>query len=441
MRPGLARATFVRDNPVFLDRTDRFMTLSQATEWLQQQAAAMADDLQTLCDMNSGSDHLDGLEKVANWLEGYFSPMQVSCQRIPLPGYRNLDDQGESVDRVTGPALRWDWSGRGSQPSDASKPLLLTIHYDTVYGPTHPFQKCKRVDGNRMNGPGVIDAKGGIVVLRYAAIAASQFLADTPLRYSIILTPDEEIGSPASSHLWSKIWPEFEFGLLFEPTMLDGSLVSTRKGTGTFVFKIEGKAAHAGRNFHAGRNAIVHAANLVRDLHLLNEQRENVTINVGRIRGGDAVNVVPDLVVLRVNVRVANSEDQAWVEGQVHRILERYNSPETGYRVHLEGGITSPPKELDPATERWMRWVESEGKELGQTVRWSPSGGASDGNKLQALGLSNIDTFGPEGDGLHSDREWVDLTSMPGKSSLVLRLLARYASPNRSLEKTHMPSP
>ena len=404
------------------------MTLLQALDWFEQQSKAMADDLETLCNMNSGSDYQEGLEEVSHWLEQYLHPMDTPCHRIPLPSYRSLDDQGAWVERVSAPALRWDWSGDGSATTTIPKPLLLSIHYDTVYGPHHPFQKCIRLDGQRMNGPGVIDAKGGIVVLRYAAIAATRFLRSLPLRFSIVLTPDEEIGSPSSSHLWNAICDEFSFGLLFEPTLPDGSFVSTRKGTGNFIFKIAGRSAHAGRNFYAGRNAIVHAASMIRELHELNGQRENVTVNVGRIRGGDAVNVVPDLAVLRVNVRVGDFEDQAWIEQQMQLIASRYDAPEAGYQVHVEGGIHSPPKPIDSQTEKWMRWIESEAQQLGQTIRWNASGGASDGNKLQALGLSNLDTLGPDGDGLHSDKEWVDLTSLPKKASMVVRLLNRYVA-------------
>jgi glutamate carboxypeptidase len=403
------------------------MTLQQALDWLHQQSDSMADDLESLCNRNSSSDHREGLEDVANWLEDFFRPIPVPCQRIPLSNYRCLDDHGKWVENATGPALRWDWLGDKS-PIAPQKPLLLSIHYDTVYGPENPFQKCVRLDGQRMNGPGVIDAKGGIVILRYATLAACQFLKDSPLRFSIILTPDEEIGSPASSHLWREIHSEFSFALLFEPTMSDGSMVSIRKGTGNFIFKIVGKAAHAGRNFQAGRNAIVHAASIVSDLYNLNGQRDNVTVNIGRIRGGDAVNVVPDLAVLRVNVRVANPEDQAWIETEIQKIASRYDNPDSGYRVHVEGGIHSPPKILDLPTEKWMRWVESEAQHLGETIHWNASGGASDGNKLQALGLSNLDTLGPDGDGLHSDKEWIDLNSLPKKASLVVRLLARHAA-------------
>jgi glutamate carboxypeptidase len=139
------------------------------------------------------------------------------------------------------------------------------------------------------------------------------------------------------------------------------------------------------------------------------------------------VNVVPDLTTVRVNVRVSSREDQDWIEAQVQQLVQKYHRPDEGYRVHVDGGIYSPPKTIEPSIEQWMRWVEEEAVSLNQTVRWKGSGGASDGNKLQALGLPNIDTFGPEGDCLHSDQEWVDLASLPRKACLVFQLLARYS--------------
>jgi glutamate carboxypeptidase len=405
------------------------MITPKALEWIEGQADQMATDLETLCNINSGSDHVEGLERAANWLENYFTPLGVPCQRILFPPYSQLDDLGQLVNHFTGPALRWDWQGSTAAPDPDKEPnrILMTIHYDTVYSLQDSFQACTRLDGNRMRGPGVIDAKGGLVVLRYAALAANEFLSESPLRFSVVLTPDEEIGSPASSQLWKEIHDQFRFALLFEPAMADGCLVSHRKGTGSFVFCVEGRSAHSGRNFDAGRNAIVHAAAIACELHQLNGQREHVTVNVGRIRGGNAVNVVPDFTTLRVNVRVSSREDQDWVETQVQQLVQKYHRPEEGYRVHVDGGIYSPPKTIEPSVEQLMRWVEEEAAKLNQPVRWKGSGGASDGNKLQALGLPNIDTLGPEGDGLHSDQEWVDLASLSRKACLVYQLLARFS--------------
>ncbi len=416
--------------PIMIQKSQSNM--SKAIEWIQQHAEQMSDDLETLCNINSGSENMSGLQVAAEWLTGFFSPLGVDVDRIELPTFHALNDSGIVVERSTGPALRWDLGQRKEKGEGAnaciSPRLLMTIHYDTVYEASDPFQICTRLDGHRMRGPGVIDAKGGIVVMRYAALAAKQFLDLSRSQLTVVLTPDEEIGSPSSTHLWKRIANEFDFALLFEPSMADGSLVGSRKGTGTYTFIVHGRAAHSGRNFAAGRNALVHASRMIVDLHGLNGQRPDVTINVGRIRGGGAVNVVPDLAVFRVNVRVKSLEDQEWVATQVSRIAELHQRPDEGLRVTVEGGIQSPPKVVDATIQNWMSRIESAASSLEQSIQWKESGGASDGNKLQALGLANIDTLGPDGDALHSDQEWVDLASLPRKASLVFRILEQAIS-------------
>lgn len=396
--------------------------------WLADHQAQMANELETLCNLNSGSDSLIGLSQVANWLTEYFEPISSIVERIELPSYELLDEQAVIRSQATGPALRWNIPG--SAPGK-KKRLLLTIHYDTVYGPENPFQVCERYEDIgpggqpelRMRGPGVIDAKGGIVVLRWAVLAAKKFLDLSHIDLSIVLTPDEEIGSPASSHLWQRIASTFDFAMLYEPCLADGSMVSNRKGTGTFIVVARGKAAHSGRNFREGRNAVTLACQMALAMDALNGERPNVTINVGRIRGGEAVNVVPDLAVLHVNVRVSNREDQTWIESQMQQVGQRFNAPESGYRVEITGGIKSPPKNVDETTTNWMEQIERAGFQIGESISWKLSGGASDGNKLSALGLPNIDTFGPEGDLLHSDQEWVRLSSLPRKALLTAAVI------------------
>ncbi len=395
--------------------------------WLSANAAHMADDLERLCNVSSGSDDLVGLGQMEEILVGYFESLRVPCQRIPLPDFEVIDDSGVSRLQSTSRALRWDLVGANALHR---KKLLMSIHYDTVYGPASSFQRCERyeVDGEqRMRGPGVIDAKGGIVILKWTAMAAKRFLDLSQVGLSIVLTPDEEIGSPASMDLWRRIAQEYGFAMLYEPTMADGSMVSHRKGTGTYIAVVRGRSAHSGRNFAAGRNAILHASRLAVRLDGLNGVREGVTVNVGRIRGGDAVNVVPDLCVLRVNVRVNDHSDYEWLQHQIETICLEFDQPAEGFRIEIAGGVHSAPKVIDTPTQNWMQTVERLGKALGQSIQWKGSGGASDGNKLAQLGLPNLDTFGPEGDFLHSDQEWISIASIPKKIRLGLELIKHWA--------------
>ncbi len=381
----------------------------------------MAKDLIELCNINSGSENVAGLLQAADWLEKAFTELKVPCNRHALPSYTLVDDGGAQATLQTGPALIWEIGAPAVGAS--SQGCLWTIHYDTVYGPDEAFQFCEHLPENRLRGPGVIDAKGGIIVMLYAARLAQKFLDLSKIRLTLVLTPDEEIGSPSSLALWHQIAPEYSNAFLFEPAMSDGSLVQARKGTGTFIFVVHGKSAHAGRNFHDGRNAILQACRIAETLDQYNGKRPNVTINIGRLRGGNAVNVVPDTAVLRVNVRVSSAEDQAWIESICKQTADTFCDSEKGFRVELHGGIHAPPKIVDEATERLQRCVESAGKSIGQEIRWKESGGASDGNKLQGLGIANLDTFGPRGDALHSHNEWIALDSLPEKALLAFESL------------------
>jgi glutamate carboxypeptidase len=125
----------------------------------------------------------------------------------------------------------------------------------------------------------------------------------------------------------------------------------------------------------------------------------------------------------RVNVRVNDQGDAQWVESQVQKIAQEFNLPENGTTVEMHGGLYSAPKPIDRETLRWMQLVEKAGTMVDQSIRWNASGGASDGNKLASLGLSNIDSFGLEGDLLHSDQEWVRLASLAKKAILAVAVI------------------
>jgi glutamate carboxypeptidase len=125
----------------------------------------------------------------------------------------------------------------------------------------------------------------------------------------------------------------------------------------------------------------------------------------------------------RVNVRVNDQGDAQCVESQVQKIAQEFNLPENGTTVEMHGGLYSAPKPIDRETLRWMQLVEQAGTMVDQSIRWNASGGASDGNKLASLGLSNIDSFGLEGDLLHSDQEWVRLASLAKKAILAVAVI------------------
>src|SRR6266542_4277447 len=164
----------------------------------------------------------------------------------------------------------FDWidSQRGERlrlvrHADAAVKVLLNIHYDTVYPAESKFREVSWADAKTLRGPGVLDAKGGILVMLMAVRALERSNISGRVGYEIVLNPDEEIGSPGSGDLIVEAGKRCDCALLFEPAFSDGWLIDQRKGSGNFVFVVRGRAAHAGREFQLGRSAIVAAAELV----------------------------------------------------------------------------------------------------------------------------------------------------------------------------------
>jgi len=384
-------------------------------EWLDDQGPSMLSLVEELCNQNSGTANLGGLQKVATRLTGLFSQLNGDMELLDSGNYSELSDEGIVLEHGLGQMIHI------SKWPEAKRRVALCIHMDTVYSANHPFQKCVRLPGGYLNGPGVADAKGGLVVMLHALLALERSPLAGQLGWDVLINADEEIGSPGSVTMIKALARKCDFGLLFEPTLPDGTMVSWRKGSGSFNFIVRGRSAHAGRDFESGRNAIVAAAKLAITLNELNIDPE-VTLNVGKISGGGPLNVVPDLAIVRVNVRVKTVEQQSVVEKQLAELVVAGNRDD-GISIELTGDFSSPPKPLSADVAQLILQVESAGKLVGVDVRWQGTGGTCDGNKFAAFGLPNIDTLGPCGGSIHSPDEFLIPVSLVPRTKLAAAVM------------------
>jgi glutamate carboxypeptidase len=306
--------------------------------------------------------------------------------------------------------------------------VLLVIHTDTVFGPDHPFQQVTRMDGNLLNGPGVADAKGGLAVLLTALEAFERSELASKLGWEVMLNPDEELGSPGSAPLLAEAARRSHLGLVFEPAHSDGTLVGERKGSGTFVVTVKGRAAHAGRDFHHGRNAVHAAAEVAVAVAERTGSVPGLTVNVGRIEGGGPSNVVPDRAAVHFNVRLPAHDNPERALADLRRTVAGVAGRRDGIVVEMRGSFTSPPRPMDLPTTRLYQQLADVGREIGLTLSWHTSGGVSDANKLAAAGLPTIDTLGPCGGNLHSEREFIQLDSLVPRAQLTALFLMKLAA-------------
>ncbi|MGE0829206.1 MAG: hydrolase [Hyphomonadaceae bacterium] len=371
--------------------------------------------------INSGSREMGGLARMRDALLDALREAPAKVERIVLPPTERISPTGDSEPVEHGEALRL------RVRHEAPVQIALTGHYDTVFPANHPFQTPRfRVDGC-LHGPGVADMKGGICVMLAALEAFERLPEAANVGYEVLLSPDEEIGSPASAPLLAELGARAHVGMTYEPALAEGALVSSRKGSGNFSIVLRGRAAHVGRAFADGKSAIIAAADAVMRLDALNGQRDGVTINVGAIEGGGPVNIVPDRAVVRFNVRAPDAFAQEWARAGVSAVMDGL-AVRAGVSARLHGGFTRPPKPLNPAQERLIGWTREAGQSLGLELDFTPSGGVCEGNNLAAAGCPNIDTLGPRGGALHSDEEFAVAESFAERAKLSLVLLAGFAS-------------
>jgi glutamate carboxypeptidase len=394
---------------------------SDLLHWLDSQQSEMLRLVSAWANINSGTHNLNGLARLTSAVQQEFQSLDPQIKQHELPPAESIDSAGHVIRSPLGHAITF------TKRPDAPVQVLLSIHLDTVYPPHHPFQQITRVDANTLRGPGVVDAKGGLVVMLFALRALERSDVATKLGWRVVLNPDEEIGSVGSGELLTEMARGCHAGLVFEPSLPDGSIVGARKGSGTFTVVVRGRAAHAGRDFHLGRSAIVPLAQLVTQLHTAQQNLPDVTINCGRIEGGGAVNVVPDLAIARFNARVSRSEEQHAVEQLIRDHVDQLNQRD-GVAVHLHGAFHSPPKPIDARSQKLIELAQSCGKELGLNLGVHASGGACDGNRLAAAGLPVVDTLGPRGGHLHSDQEYLLIDSLSERAKLATLVLMRLSS-------------
>jgi glutamate carboxypeptidase len=308
---------------------------------------------------------------------------------------------------------------------DANRRILLTGHMDTVFPADHAFQHQRWLDEETLNGPGVADMKGGIAVMLHALLAFEQTAAASALGYDVLINSDEETGSLASAALIADLAAGKLAALTYEPAALpDGTLAHERGGTGNYSITITGKSAHAGRNPHEGRNAIVAAADLILRLKAL--ESDEITINPAKLEGGAANNVVPDHAVLRFNIRPKTVEAGAAFDHALNYLLI---DVQTGHEVstHRHGGVTRPPKKVDAKAQALFDLVRECGAELGQDIRWQATGGVCDGNNIAACGVPVVDTMGVRGGAIHSPQEYLIVPSLAERAALSARVIERLA--------------
>jgi glutamate carboxypeptidase len=308
--------------------------------------------------------------------------------------------------------------------------ILLCGHLDTVFAAGTATERPFAVRDSIATGPGVCDDKGGLLagLTAMAALQACGF--DDFATITLVATPDEEIGSPASRTLLEDMARSHDVGLCLEGAREDGRLVIARKGVVDVVLEVTGRAAHAGVEPERGINAAVASSRLAVALGELNGRWPDVTVNVGVVTSGERPNVVPAHGRVVADVRAARTASFDAVVADVRRLA---STPLDGATVTVALEAAAPPWEPDDASTVLADAALTVAARLGLEVGLARTGGSADANLLAAAGLPVLDGLGPVGGNDHSPSEWLDLTTVVPRVALLAGLIAELTGEPRVL--------
>lgn len=375
--------------------------------YLEGQYDQMLRMLEQLVNIDSCSYDKAGVDKVGAIMKQYYQAIDFVVDEVKQKEYGNhLILRRKNV--------------------DISKPTILILtHMDTVFEKGTASERPFHINANKAYGPGVIDMKASLVSVYYAMKALLVNNNSSVDQVEILLTSDEEIGSPTSRELIEKHAQNKKYALVMEPARKNGAIVSARRGKGLYKLEVIGKAAHSGIEPEKGRSAIEELAHKIIQLYDITDEEEGIHVNVGLIEGGTSVNTISDHATAEVDVRFRTQEQAEEIKEQIATIIA--STEVDGTKVKIEGDINRPPMEKTEQTEKLLRIIKRVGDELDIFIKDTETGGGSDASFTSALGIPTVDGLGPVGGRAHRESEYLELESFVQRTLLLAHVIAELA--------------
>jgi glutamate carboxypeptidase len=358
-------------------------------------------------EVNSYTENVAGVNQVGGLLQEAFALPSLACKVVP------------GGDRF-GDHLIWQ-TAAATAPGAA--PILLIGHHDTVFPPGH-FEGWREDGAGRAVGPGALDMKGGLSIIRTALAALEEIGALAAMPLVVISVADEEVGSPSSAPVLRAAAAGAACALVFESGRAGDMIITRRKGVGSMTVIAHGKAAHAGNNHKDGVNAIWALATFIDAAQQLTDHARGCTVNVGQITGGTSKNTVPERAECAIDLRYETVADAEALVAAVRAAADAAAAARPGVRFEVQGGARRLPLERTPASAALRDEYAGCARAAGLGDGEAPLlGGGSDANTVAPLGVPAIDGLGPRGAGFHTTTEYVELATFTPKCEALVRFL------------------
>jgi glutamate carboxypeptidase len=368
--------------------------------WARARTKEMAEMLREFVAIESPSDDAGAVAAFAERVARELSGLGLAVERLPVEG--------------GGPVLRAKNGG--------ARPVMLLGHLDTVWPLGTLAARPATIDGDLLRGPGCYDMKAGLVVALFAVRRLQEEGRIPPV--TVFFTPLEEVDCEPYRGAMEAEMRECRAVLDFEPAWPGGAVKTERKGSGSFVLRAHGRAAHAGADLGLGANAILEIARQSLSVSALTDPARGISVNVGVVRGGTRPNVVPDFAEAEVDFRVRTVADGREVETRLRGLA----SQDPQVKLEVAGGLHYPPLERTAKVAAVYEAARAVAAEMGRELAEVSTGGASEASFAGALGLPVLDGLGADGGGAHAVHEHVLIPSLPDRAALAAGLIARLAA-------------
>jgi tripeptide aminopeptidase len=332
-----------------------------------------------------------------------------------------IDDAGEKVGGNTGNVI-----ARFPGTIEGAEAIMMSAHMDTVV-PGRGVKPIVEGDIIRTDGTTVLggDDKSGVsVIIETIRCLQEQNIPHAPI--DAVFSICEEVGLLGAKHLdLSKV--RARYGIVFDSDD-PGFLFTKGPSANHFEFKIHGLESHAGVAPEDGISAIRIAAEAISQMKLFRIDEET-TANIGVIRGGEATNIITNLVTLKGEAR---SLDDEKLEAQTAHIIKCLEDAAAKYEVTVDGVTTKARVESEVSREyhamdvsddsRVVKLVKEAASRMGLKVETMASGGGCDANIFNKRGIECAN-LGTGMRAIHTVKEWLDVKDMNASAEITLEIM------------------
>ena len=381
---------------------------------VREERDTLIETMRELVSIESGSRDFDGLTRIAAVIASRLRELGGEVELVEPADIYYMQD---TPDRI-GHSVLARFRGTGTQR------ILLLAHMDTVYLGGMLVEQPFRVEGDRAYGLGIADDKHGVALILHALSVLNAIGFDDYGLITVLINADEEVSSPGSRSLITKLGSEHDAVFSCEGGGANRVRLRT-SGIGAFKLIVRGRASHAGAAPERGRNALYELAHQIMQTRDLSDPAAGLKMNWTIATAGDTRNVIPAEAQATADVRVLLVEDYDWIETEVRRRSQNQLIPDTDVELVFER--RRPPLVVSNASRRLAAHAQTVYRELGiqLVVDDEPTGGGTDA-AFAALQTEApvLEGMGLQGYGAHSnDAEYVELRSIEPRLYLLTRMI------------------